>query len=99
MIRMYCLILFLLTAWVGVQTVHAARKPKKRSGKIAAKAAAQRDSEAQVVRFSGVSVSGDVRSLNLSYFMNRMRTEFERPRLPHRSFMPELQRSLKGKSF
>ena len=28
-----------------------------------------------------------------------MRAEFDRPRLPHRSFIPELQRSAQGKAF
>ena len=35
----------------------------------------------------------------LLYFLNRLRTEFDRPRLPQRSFMPELVRSSNGKAF
>jgi hypothetical protein len=33
------------------------------------------------------------------YFLNRLRAEFDRPQLPHRSFMPELQRSTREKDF
>ena len=47
----------------------------------------------KVFRFSGLDVSGRLKSPQLLYFLNRMRAEFDRPRLPHRSFIPELQRS------
>lgn len=50
-------------------------------------------------RFSGLDVSGRLKSPQILYFLNRLRAEFDRPRLPHRSFMPELVRSSKQKSF
>ncbi len=50
-------------------------------------------------RFSGLDISGRLKSPQLLYFLNRLRTQFDRPRLPHRSFMPELQKSTKGKAF
>lgn len=53
----------------------------------------------KVFRFSGLDVAGRLKSPQLLYFLNRLRAEFDRPRLPHRSFLPELQRSTKGKAF
>jgi hypothetical protein len=53
----------------------------------------------KVFRFSGLDVAGRLKSPQLLYFLNRMRAEFDRPRLPHRSFIPELQRSTHGKAF
>lgn len=52
----------------------------------------------KVFRFSGFDISGRLKSPQLLYFLNRLRAEFDRPHLPHRSFMPELQRSTKGKA-
>lgn len=53
----------------------------------------------KVFRFSGLDVAGRLKSPQLLYFLNRLRAEFDRPRLPHRSFIPELQRSSHGKAF
>lgn len=53
----------------------------------------------KVFRFTGLDVSGRLKSPQLLYFLNRLRAEFDRPRLPHRSFIPELQRSSHGKAF
>lgn len=56
-------------------------------------------SKVKVFRFSGLDLAGRLKSPQLLYFLNRMRAEFDRPRLPHRSFIPELQRSSQGKAF
>lgn len=53
----------------------------------------------KVFRFSGMDLAGRLKSPQLLYFLNRMRAEFDRPRLPHRSFIPELSRSAQGKAF
>jgi len=53
----------------------------------------------KVFEFSGLDIAGRLKSPQLLYFLNRLRAEFDRPRLPHRSFMPELVRSTKGKAF
>ncbi|MGF1464516.1 MAG: hypothetical protein ACFCGT_00150 [Sandaracinaceae bacterium] len=53
----------------------------------------------KVFRFSGLDVTGRLKSPQLLYILNRLRAEFGRPRLPHRSFLPELQRSTKGRTF
>ncbi len=50
-------------------------------------------------RFSGLDVSGRLRSPQMLYFLNRVRAEFDRPRLPHRSFIPELKRTTKEDPF
>lgn len=49
----------------------------------------------KVFRFSGFDISGQLKSPQLLYFLNRLRAEFDRPKLPHRSFLPELDRSTK----
>ena len=51
------------------------------------------------LRFTGLDISGRLKSPSLLYFLNRLRAEFDRPRLPHRTFVPELVRSTKGKAF
>ena len=53
----------------------------------------------KVYRFSGLDISGRLKSPQLLYFLNRLRAEFDRPRLPHRSFIKEMVRSTKGRSF
>lgn len=53
----------------------------------------------KVFRFTGLDLAGRLKSPQLLYFLNRMRAEFDRPRLPHRSFIPELQRSARAKAF
>jgi hypothetical protein len=58
-----------------------------------------RGDKVKVFRFSGFDISGRLKSPQLLYFLNRMRAEFDRPRLPHRSFIPELERSAHGKAF
>jgi len=56
-------------------------------------------SKIKVYQFGGLDISGRLKSPQLLYFLNRLRAEFDRPRLPHRSFMPELVRSSKTKTF
>lgn len=56
------------------------------------------DGKVKVFRFTGLDISGRLKSPQLLYFLNRLRAEFERPRLPHRSFVPELVRSTKNES-
>ena len=51
------------------------------------------DTSVKVMSFSGLDIEGRLRSPQLLYFENRVRAEFDRPKLPHRSFMPELSRS------
>jgi hypothetical protein len=57
------------------------------------------DTEIKTVEFGGLDIEGQLKSPQMLYFLNRLRAEFERPQLPHRSFMPELQRSTKENAF
>jgi len=57
------------------------------------------DTQVKVMQFSGLDIEGQLKTPQMLYFLNRMRAEFGRPRLPHRSFMPELQRSTKEDAF
>lgn len=51
------------------------------------------DTSVKVMSFSGLDIEGRLKSPQLLYFVNRVHAEFDRPKLPHRSFMPELERS------
>lgn len=51
------------------------------------------ETSVKVMKFSGLGIEGRLKSPQLVYFVQRVRAEFERPALPHRSFMPELERT------
>jgi hypothetical protein len=51
------------------------------------------DTSVKVMEFTGLGIEGRLKSPQLVYFVQRVRAEFERPELPHRSFMPELEAS------
>jgi hypothetical protein len=53
------------------------------------------DTSVKVMEFSGLDIEGRLKSPQLLYFVSRVHAEFDRPKLPHRSFMPELERSTK----
>lgn len=53
----------------------------------------------RVIEFSGFDVNGRLKSPQLLYFLNRVRAEFDRPRLPHRSFVPEMERTTQADGF
>lgn len=44
----------------------------------------------KVMKFTGLDIEGRLKSPQLVYFVQRVHAEFERPTLPHRSFLPEL---------
>ena len=50
------------------------------------------DTQVKMMEFSGLDIEGQLKTPQMLYFLNRLRAEFGRPKLPHRSFMPELQR-------
>jgi hypothetical protein len=89
---------------------NAGTKPAANSGSGSAKGSAlanaadddvkkENGTEVKVLEFSGLDIEGQLKTPQMLYFLNRLRAEFGRPTLPHRSFMPELQRSTKEKSF
>jgi hypothetical protein len=51
------------------------------------------DTSVKVMKFTGIDIEGRLKSPQLLYFVSRVHAEFDRPKLPHRSFMPELGRS------
>lgn len=55
--------------------------------------------EVKTLEFTGLDIEGQLKTPQMLYFLNRLRAEFDRPRLPHRSFMPELSRSTQEKDF
>lgn len=59
----------------------------------------EKGGKVKVFEFSGLDISGRLKSPQLLYFLNRLRAEFDRPKLPHRSFLPEIKRSTRGKTF
>jgi len=71
----------------------ASRAAETASGDVDSEVVKEGDTSVKVMRFSGLDVEGRLKSPQLLYFVNRVRAEFDRPRLPHRSFMPELERS------
>ncbi len=50
----------------------------------------------KVLEFGELDIASRSKSPQLVYFLARLRAEFDRPKLPHRSFIPELVRSTKG---
>lgn len=56
-------------------------------------------SEIKTVEFGGLDIDGQLKTPQMLYFLNRLRAEFSRPELPHRSFMPELQRGTQENGF
>ena len=54
--------------------------------------------QVKVMEFSGLDIEGQLKTPQMLYFLNRLRAEFGRPRLPHRSFMPELQQGTQAKA-
>jgi hypothetical protein len=90
----------------GRAETHASEVTAKAPGGSTAAAAAQQsaagvnaqivkegDTSVKVMEFSGLGIEGRLKSPQLVYFTQRVRAEFERPLLPHRSFMPELEAS------
>jgi len=57
------------------------------------------DTQVKVMEFRGLDIEGQLKTPQMLYFLNRMRAEFGRPRLPHRSFMPELEQSAQERVF
>lgn len=55
------------------------------------------DKSIKTVEFSGLDIEGQLKTPQMLFFLSRLRAEFDRPRLPHRSFMPELARSREHK--
>ena len=55
------------------------------------------DKAIKAMEFTGLDIEGQLKTPQMLFFLNRLRAEFDRPRLPHRSFMPELEASREHK--
>lgn len=55
--------------------------------------------EIKTMEFGGLDIEGQLKTPQMLYFLNRLRAEFSRPELPHRSFIPELQRGTQENGF
>ena len=53
--------------------------------------------DVKTIEFTGLSIEGQLKTPQMLFFLNRLRAEFDRPRLPHRSFIPELTRARESK--
>ncbi|MFI5309093.1 MAG: hypothetical protein ACHQ53_17185 [Polyangiales bacterium] len=80
-------------------TAHAPAEAPLAPSQSSADVRTEGDTQVKVMQFSGLDIEGQLKTPQMLYFLNRMRAEFGRPRLPHRSFMPELQRSTKEDVF
>jgi hypothetical protein len=52
--------------------------------------------EVKTMEFGGLDIEGQLKTPQMLYFLNRLRAEFDRPSLPHRSFIPEVAREARG---
>jgi hypothetical protein len=76
------------------QAVSAAASAAQQSAAgVNAQIVKEGDTSVKVMEFSGLGIEGRLKSPQLVYFTQRVRAEFERPQLSHRSFMPELEAS------
>lgn len=75
------------------ETKDAPRGLAADSGADAGEIRKEGDTEVKVMEFTGLDIEGQLKTPQMLYFLNRLRAEFGRPRLPHRSFMPELKDS------
>jgi hypothetical protein len=72
---------------VGTGAVEAAQAA---AAGVDAEIVKEGDTSVKVMKFTGLGIEGRLKSPQLVYFVQRVRAEFERPTLAHRSFMPEL---------
>lgn len=102
------LLLLASLAWPGAGRAEDDAKPVRESEAAAAEETSEAtdddvhtegETKVKAMEFSGLDIEGQLKTPQMLYFLNRLKAEFGRPRLPHRSFMPELRRSTRGKSF
>jgi hypothetical protein len=82
-----------VTARGAKGTTAAAAAAQQSAAGVNAQIVKEGDTSVKVMEFSGLGIEGRLKSPQLVYFTQRVRAEFERPTLPHRSFMPELHDS------
>jgi len=103
------LLVTLLTLTLLASTGYAQGKKKKKpgggktkvettdlgdAGKATSRETGEGDKKVKEIDFTGLALSGRIRTPQLLYFLNRIRQELEAVQLEKRSFMPELARSV-----
>lgn len=73
--------------------------PSMAAGEAAGEVRQEGGQEVKALEFTGLDIEGQLKRPQMLYFLKRLRAEFDRPRLPHRSFMPELDRSTHEREF
>lgn len=71
----------------------ASAKAAAEAASVDAEIVKEGETSVKVMKFSGLGIEGRLKSPQLLYFDQRVRTEFAHPTLPHRSFLPELART------
>jgi hypothetical protein len=88
---------FLLLAALLVSSPAVARKQKKASAPAPSndsKPAATGETKTKTYTFTGLDIDGKLKTPQLLYFLNRMKSEFDTTAPDKRSFIPELRRSV-----
>jgi hypothetical protein len=82
---------------VGLGSARADEKGAKRAPKAAAPAPAAvepaKKTKVKTYDFGGLDIDGRLRTPQLLYFLNRMKSEFDTTTPDKKSFLPELQKS------
>ena len=76
---------------LGLGVAHA--DPKKSAKTATAPAPASKGPKVKSYDFGGLDIDGRLRTPQLLYFLNRMKSEFDTTTPDKKSFMPELQKS------
>src|SRR5262249_33696908 len=90
-----CQVRFALVIALALVVAPAAHADPKKSGKpgAVAPAPAPKGPKAKSYDFGGLDIDGRLRTPQLLYFLNRMKSEFDTTTPDKKSFMPELQKS------
>ena len=78
-------------------TAATSRAPARATVDDDADVRSEGDRSVKAMEFTGLDIEGQLKTPQMLFFLNRLRAEFDRPRLPHRSFMPELEASREDK--
>ena len=87
----YVALILMLSAPTLAQKTHKAPKPNSTADK-----SIQTDATGKKVKtysFTGLDIDGKLKTPQLLYFLNRMKSEFDTTTPDKRSFIPELKRS------
>jgi hypothetical protein len=90
--RILLLALLLCLSTVS-QTAFAQKKPKPATGIPPSTTDPKTGEKSKSYTFTGLDIDGKLKTPQLLYFLNRMKSEFDTTTPEKRSFIPELKRS------